>query len=132
MKAKPAGELRAYALLDVVLAVALFAITVTGLISVMQRISETSSTFAFDRVIQNRLTSLIAETRRLEVSAMTSETFDEDLNITFRTYVEPYEIDNGEGEELSGLYLLTAEAQFVDDGGEQVERASLLIHNPET
>ncbi|MDF1859626.1 MAG: hypothetical protein P1U87_05390 [Verrucomicrobiales bacterium] len=122
---------RGYALLDVVLAVALFAITVTGLIAVMQRINETSSTYAFDRVIQNRLSSLLSQTRLLETNAMTTDLLDEDLNIRFRTYVESYEIDNGEGEQLTGLYLLTAEAQFTDDGGEQTEKATLIIHQPE-
>ena len=51
----------AYALLDVVLAIALFALAATGLISVMQGINETSSNFAFDRVVQNRLLSLLTE-----------------------------------------------------------------------
>lgn len=122
------GSKRGYALLDVVLAVALFALTVTGLISVMQRINETSASFARDRLIQGKLASLLAETRRLPVTAMTSDVFDETLDIQFRTYAEAYEIDNGEGEALTDLYLLTAEALFVDDGGEQTERVSVLIH----
>jgi hypothetical protein len=62
---------------------------------------------------------------------MTSQAVDPDLNITFRTYVESYEIDNGEGAALTDLYLLTAEAQFVDEGGEQTERVMLLIHREE-
>jgi hypothetical protein len=98
----------AYALLDVVLAVALFALAATGLISVMQGINETSSNFAFDRVVQDRLLSLLTETKRLDIGAMTSQAVDPDLNITFRTYVESYEIDNGEGAALTDLYLLTA------------------------
>jgi len=121
----------AYALLDVVLAVALFALAATGLISVMQGINETSSNFAFDRVVQVRLLSLLTETKRLDIGAMTSQAVDPDLNITFRTYVESYEIDNGEGAALTDLYLLTAEAQFVDEGGEQTERVMLLIHREE-
>lgn len=121
----------AYALLDVVLAVALFALAATGLISVMQGINETSSNFAFDRVVQDRLLSLLTETKRLDIGAMTSQAVDPDLNITFRTYVESYEIDNGEGAALTDLYLLTAEAQFVDEGGEQTERVMLLIHREE-
>jgi hypothetical protein len=121
----------AYALLDVVLAVALFALAATGLISVMQGINETSSNLAFDRVVQDRLLSLLTETKRLDIGAMTSQAVDPDLNITFRTYVESYEIDNGEGAALTDLYLLTAEAQFVDEGGEQTERVMLLIHREE-
>ncbi|MEM9016300.1 MAG: hypothetical protein AAGC68_04750 [Verrucomicrobiota bacterium] len=127
----PKQTARGYALLDVVLAVALFALTVTGLIQVMQRINETSGSYARDRMIQERLSSLLVQTEKLPVSSMTSEAFDETLGITFRTYVEDYQIDNGEGAELSDLYLLTAEAAFVDDGGDQIERAALLVHRPE-
>ena len=123
---------RGYALLDVVLAVALFALSVTGLLAVLQRINETSASFSRDRLVQVRLTSLLSETRRLEVSAMNAEVYDETLDMTFRTYVEPWEVDNGEGNELPNLYLLSAEANFLDDGGEQTERATIVIHQPES
>ena len=120
-----------YALLDVVLAVALFGITVTGLISVMQRINETSSLFARERLIQDRLAGLLAQTREMPPSAMSREVYEPDLDITFRTYAESYEIDNGEGAALNDLYLLTAEASYRDDRGDQVEKAVLIIHQPE-
>ena len=83
-------------------------------------------------MIQHRIVSLLAETKRLPVSAMTSERLDEVTNITYRTFVEALQVDNGEGNELSDLYLLTAEAAFVGEGGEQVERAELIIYQPES
>ncbi|MBP6604017.1 MAG: hypothetical protein KA250_19555 [Verrucomicrobiales bacterium] len=124
-------SLRGYALLDVVLAVALFAITATGLMQVMLRVSETSSGFARDRYVQQQLEGLLAEKRKLGVEAMTSEMVDALTGITFRTFVEPYEVDNGEGSELTNLYRLTADATYTDDGGEQVEKAELIIYVPE-
>ncbi len=122
---------KAYALLDVVLAVALFAITATGLMQVMQRVSETSSGFARDRLIQTQLEGLLAERRKVGIEAMTTEVFDELTNVTYRTYVEPLEVNNGEGKELRDLYKLTAEATYTDDGGDQVEKAELIIYQPE-
>ena len=119
---------RGYALLDVVLAVTLFAITVTGLLRVMRGVGDTSAGFARDRFIQQQLEGLLAEKRRVGLEAMASETLDELSGITFRTYAEPFEIDNGEGDALGDLYKLTAEATFLDDGGEQVEKALLIIH----
>jgi hypothetical protein len=123
---------RGYALLDVVLAVALFGITATGLMRVMQRVSETSTGFSRDRYLQSQIEGLLSEKRKLKVDAMASEVVDELTGITFRTYVEPLELDNGEGRELTGLYKLTAEAIFLDDGGEQTERAEIIIYKPET
>lgn len=127
-KSPPQRSDRGYALLDVVLAVALFAITVTGLMGVMQRVSETSSGFARDRLIQQHLEGLLSERRKVGVEAMTTEVFDELSNVTYRTYVEPFEVNNGEGNELTDLYKLTAEATYLDDGGEQVEKAELIIY----
>lgn len=121
-----------YALLDVVLAVALFGITVTGLIGVLQSIGETSGAFARDQVIMRQLQTALAEKQRLTPSQMTAEWRDETLAVTFRTVAEPYQIDNGEGAELEDLYRLTATATYEDEGGEQTISAVLLVYSPET
>ena len=121
-----------YALLDVILAVALFAITVTGLMRVMQRVNEASSGFARDRYIQQQLEGLLSERRKMTVEEMNYNMTDELSGVAFRTFVESFTVDNGEGNELTDLYKLTAEATFLDDGGEQIERAELIIYQPET
>ena len=125
------GNSRGYALLDVVLAVALFALTVTGLVGVLQSINETSAELARDRMIQHQLTSLLAETKVMPVSSMNSERLDEVTDITYRTYVEEMELDNGEGNALSDLYMLTAEAVFMDSGEPQTETARIIVYQPE-
>ena len=125
------GNSRGYALLDVVLAVALFALTVTGLVGVLQSINETSAELARDRMIQHQLTSLLAETKVMPVSSMNSERLDEVTDITYRTYLEEMEVDNGEGNALSDLYMLTAEAVFMDSGEPQTETARIIIYQPE-
>lgn len=128
---KTSSSRRGYALLDVVLAVALFGITATGLMRVLQRVSETSTGFSRDRYLQTQIEGLLSEKRMLAVDAMAGETVDELTGITFRTYVEALEVDNGEGRELPDLYKLTAEAIFLDDGGEQTEKAEIIIYKPE-
>ena len=125
------GNSRGYALLDVVLAMALFALTVTGLVGVLQSINETSAELARDRMIQHQLTSLLAETKVMPVISMNGERLDEVTDITYRTYVEEMEVDNGEGNALSDLYMLTAEAVFMDSGEPQTETARIIIYQPE-
>ena len=125
------GNSRGYALLDVVLAVALFALTVTGLVGALQSINETSAELARDRMIQHQLTSLLAETKVMPVSSMNSERLDEVTDITYRTFVGEMEVDNGEGNALSDLYMLTAEAVFMDSGEPQTETARIIIYQPE-
>jgi Tfp pilus assembly protein PilV len=120
-----------YALLDVVIAVALFSITVTGLVQVMQKINSTSGEFARDRMIQQHIEAMLYEKRRLPVAEIAAETYDELLDITFRSYAEPFQIDNGEGSELADLYQLTVEAAYTNEGGAQLEKAQLIIYQPE-
>ena len=128
----PPRRRRGYALLDVVLAVALFGITATGLMRVMQRVCETSTGFSRDRYLQTQIEGLLSEKRILKIDAMASEMVDELTGITFRTYVEALEVDNGEGGELTDLYKLTAEGVFIDDGGEQIEKAEIIIYKSES
>jgi len=121
---------RGYALLDVVLAVAVFALAVTGYVAVMQGINETSAEYARDRFVQQRLSSLLEQTRQRPLRSMTSETHEPLSATTFRTYVEPWQVDNGQGSALADLYLLTAEASFDGEDPERAERARIVIHVP--
>ncbi|MCB1229980.1 MAG: hypothetical protein KDN19_06925 [Verrucomicrobiae bacterium] len=121
----------AYALLDVILAVTVFAFWGVGLITLLQKISDTSNSYSRDRLIQYQLESLLTEMKHRPVEEMNTERLDEDLNVTFRTTVEPLNLANIDGDALEDLYELTATATFTDSGGEQVETARLTIYKPE-
>jgi len=128
---KPKTGTAAYALLDVILAVAIFAIAVTGLVGFIQKIGDTSSAFAKDRLIQYGLEAALAEAKSKPVNEMTAEVFDEVLGVNYQTTVESLELDNGEGAALKDLYTLKVIASFVDDGGQQTETMEVFIHQPE-
>ena len=122
---------RGYALLDVILAVTVFAIWGAGIVAFMQRISDTSASYSRDRVIQYRLESMLSEAKERPIEEMTAEVVDETLATTFRTTVEPLQLANIDGEALEDLYKLTVTATFQASGGEQVEKAELFIYKPE-
>lgn len=124
-------SLGGYALLDVILAVTVFAFWGVGLITLLQKISDTSNSYSRDRLIQYQLESILTEMKHRPVEEMTMERLDEDLNVTYRTTVEPLNLANIDGETLENLYQLTATATFMDSGGEQVETARLTIYQPE-
>lgn len=124
-------SLGGYALLDVILAVTVFAFWGVGLITLLQKISDTSNSYSRDRLIQYQLESILTEMKHRPVEEMTMERLDEDLDVTFRTTVEPLNLANIDGETLEDLYQLTATATFMDSGGEQVETARLTIYQPE-
>lgn len=122
---------RGYALLDVVLALTVFALTVTSLAVLLQRIVDTSDSFARDRLIQGKIQSLITEAKFKPVQDMNSEVQDESLDAIFRTFVEPLNLSNVDGEGLEDLYQLTVVALFEDEGGSQEEVAQLFLYLPE-
>jgi len=121
---------RGYALLDVILAVTVFAFWGAGLVTLLQKISDTSNSYSRDRLIQYQLESLLTEMKHRPVEEMTVERRDEALDVTFRTTVEPLNLANIDGDGLDDLYQLTATATFMDTGGEQVETARIYIHQP--
>jgi type II secretory pathway pseudopilin PulG len=120
-----------YALLDVALALTIFAFSITSLVVLLQRTVDTSASFARDRLIQSAIDSYMTETKRKPVREMNGEYFDEALGITFRAEVEDLELANADGGGLKDLYKLTVTAEFEDDGGTQEEVAELFIYQPE-
>ncbi len=120
-----------YALLDVILAVTVFAFWGVGLVTLLQKISDTSNSYSRDRLIQYQLESLLTEMKHRPVEEMNTERFDEAMEVTFRTVVEPLNLANLAGDGLEDLYEITATATFNDAGGEQVETARLTIYQPE-
>ena len=123
--------MRGYALLDVVLALAIFSIAVTSLVVLLQKNIDTSASFARDRLIQNGIDSFLTETKRKPVKEMNGEFFDEALDVNFRAEVESLELSNVDGDGLKDLYKLTVTAEFEDEGGPQEEVAELYIYQPE-
>jgi hypothetical protein len=120
-----------YALLDVILAVTVFAFWGAGLVALLQKISDTSISYSRDRLIQYQMESMLTEMKRRPVEEMTEERLDEALGVTFSSTVEPLALTNIDGEGLEDLYILTVTATYTDTGGEQKESARLYVHQPQ-
>ncbi len=123
---------RGYALLDVILAVAVFALVGTALIRSLSQVQEDSTYGRFDRLIQYGLEAVLTEAKHKPVREMQSEIYDETLDVTYATTVEQLEVATSEGNALRDLYKLTATATFMNDGGEQVETAEIYVYQPDT
>ena len=125
------GNNKGYALLDVALALTIFAFSITSLVVLLQQITDTSSSYARDRLIQAGIESILTETKRKPVREMNGEFLDEELEVTFRTEVQDLDLSNADGNGLKDLYKLTVTATFEDAGGTQEETAELYIYQPE-
>jgi hypothetical protein len=120
-----------FALLDVALALTIFAFTITSLVVLLQKITDTSASYARDRLIQSGIDSFLTETKRKPVTEMSGEFVDEALGVTYTALVEPADLADAEGNALTDLYKLTVTAAFQDEGGPQEEVAELYIYQPE-
>lgn len=120
----------AYLLLDVVLAVTVFAIAVTGILTAVNRITETSKFYARDMQVQYGMDAMLVEARHRPVEEMAFERDDSDLGVLYRTEIEPLNQVNSEGEALEGLYQLKVSAKFQFGDEDETDTAEVIVYRP--
>ncbi|MEO0413666.1 MAG: hypothetical protein AAF226_01790 [Verrucomicrobiota bacterium] len=125
------GQKRGYALIDVVLAITIFSIAVTGMLMLLKKINETSVAYRRDKVIQAQLSVHLTEAKNKPVREIPFENYDQELDVTFATTVEPLELANVDGNGLEDLYRILVTASYTDDWGEQLREAEIYIYQPE-
>jgi hypothetical protein len=120
----------AYLLLDVVLAVTVFAIAVTGILVAVNRITETSKFYAWDMQVQYGMDAMLVEARHRPVEEMAFERDDSDLGVLYRIEVEPLNQVNSGGEALEGLYRLKVSAMFQLGNEDETDTAEVIVYRP--
>jgi len=122
---------RAYLLLDVVLAVTVFAIAVSGILVVINRITETSGLYARDMQVQYGMDAMLVEARHRPVEEMAFERDDSHLGVLYRTEIEPLNQVNADGDSLEGLYLLKVSAIFQYGDEDETDTAEVIVYRPQ-
>ena len=125
------GDCEAYLLLDVVLAVTVFVIAVTGILVAVNEITETSTHYARDMQVQYGMDAMLVEARHRPVEEMGFERNDTHLGVLYRTEVEPLNQANSEGEALTGLYLLKVSAILENGGEDETDKAEVIVYRPD-
>ena len=121
----------AYLLLDVVLAVTVFAIAVTGILVAISSITETSKYYAMDMQVQYGMDAMLVEARHRPVEEMAFERNDEDLGVLYRTEIEPLNQVNSEGDALEDLYVLKVSAVLQYGGEDETDSAEVIVYRPQ-
>jgi len=125
------ADCRAYLLLDVVLAVTVFAIAVTGILVAISSITETSKNYARDMQVQYGMDAMLVEARHRPVEEMGFERNDEDLGVLYRTEIEPLNQVNSEGNALADIYLLKVSAIFQYGDEDETDTAEVIVYRPQ-
>ena len=119
-----------YALLDVLVALTVFAIWGVGLMSLLREISLRSESNARDRLIQYQLQSFITEAKHKPVEEIPVEYIDENLGARFTTTIEPLQLANVDGNGLDELYTVKVIAEFQERGETITETAEVYLYKP--
>lgn len=120
-----------YVLLEIIIALTIFAITVTGLATLLHSTLDSANLLRRQAAVRRGLESTLNEANaRPKREEMTLSWRDEGLGIEFTSALEEVKWINRTGQPVKGLYLLTAEARNMKAGNEPRDKAELYVYRP--
>lgn len=122
---------RGIALLDALLAVFVFALAVTGLVTWMSQIGDNSNLLGKERLVQQGLSGILAEAKVRDLADMNFEFNDQLLGVVYRTSVEPAQLTTTEGKTLENMYVLRATADYAEGALGLTRAAEIYVYKPE-
>ena len=122
---------RGIALLDALLAVFVFSLAVTGIITWMGQIGDNSNLLGKERLVQQGLSAILAEAKVRDLADMNFEYNDQLLGVVYRTSVEAVQLTTTEGETLEDMYVLRATADYEEGSLGLTRAAEIYVYKPE-
>ena len=120
---------RGYILLELIIALTIFALAVLGLTKALNTSLEVANILNHDYAVRLGLRSFIEEAKRKSIPNMTMSTSDPRLDVTYTSEVEPAQITLAStGEVLTDIYQLTAKATYMVAGQSREETVVLFIY----
>lgn len=121
-----------YILLELIIALAIFAIAVLGLTKSLNTSLEVANILNHDYAVRLGLRSFIEEVKRKSVANMTMSTTDPLLDVTYSSQAEPTQITvKTTGQVLTDIYQLTATATYNVAGKQREESVVLFLWQPQ-
>ena len=117
-----------YILLEMIIALAIFAIAVLGLAKALNNSLQVANTLNREASVMLAMRSFIEEVRRKPISDMATTSKDERLDVTLTSTVEPKEIMTPKGVSLNDLYTLTVKATYLVQGQPADDSLSVLVY----
>lgn len=128
---KRGGQHCGYILIELIIALGIFATAVLGLASSLNLSLEIINTMNRENAIRISLRSFLEEARRKSVADMATSTTDERLGCTLTSTLEPAGLQNRDGKTLSDLYKLTATATYSEGSEQKEESVMVYVYQPE-
>ncbi len=121
---------RGIALLDALLAVFIFSLAVTGIVTWMGQIGDNSNLLGKERLVQQGLSGILSEAKVRDLADMNFEFNDQLLGVVYRTTVEPVQLTTTEGETLEDMYVLRATADYAEGALGLTRAAEIYVYKP--
>lgn len=123
-----------FTLIEVLLALLIFSVAAVSLVQAINILGTAGVEARSDRVIQDRLDTLLLETSRKPLPPMSpnspySDTHREN-NVSYEIHIEPLEITNADNQRLTDLYKLKVIAVWNESGREQRMTAETWLYPP--
>lgn len=120
---------RGYILLELIIALSIFAIAVVGLAKALNTTLEVGNIMNRDYAVRVGLQSFVEEVKRKAVSDMATTAADERLGVTYTSTVEPLSITvPRSGAQLSDVYRLKASAVYTVGSEQRDETIELWLY----
>ncbi len=119
-----------YILLELIIALGMFAIGVLGLARALNTSVEVANILNRDQRVRIGLRSFLEEVRRKPLAEMTVSVADAVTGVTYTSSAEPVVLTTTRGGQLSDLYNLTVTASYTVGGETREESVSLYVHKP--
>ena len=124
---------RGYILLELVIALTIFAIAVLGLARSLSSALEVANSLNRENSIRIGLRSFLEEARRKPTTGeMAMSAVDERLGCSYASIIDPAGLQNRDGKNLNDLYKLTATATFSIGAEQQTESVTVFVYKPAT
>jgi hypothetical protein len=117
-----------YLLLELILALTLFSLAVTGLARSLQVGIHTASILSRENDVRIGLRSFLEEVRRKPLNEMAQTLADERLGVTFQSEVEELSIQGRNGNVLRDLHKINAFAVYTVGAEERRESVEMWVY----
>ena len=123
-------SLRAYILLELVIALSIFAIAVLGLANSLSTSLEVANILNRENAVQIGLRSFIEELKKKPLADMSTTLTDATSGVTYTSKMVPVSLRTSRGSNLADLYDLQVTALYTFGGEERTESVSVYVYKP--
>jgi prepilin-type N-terminal cleavage/methylation domain-containing protein len=128
---RPAASRRGYVLLEIIIALTVFAVVVTGLASVLHSSLDAANLLRRQASVRRGLEALLIEAQQKPRREEMLISFkDEALGIEYRSELEELKWVNRRGKPVKGMYILRAVATDLRAANPVHDAAELYVYRP--